>query len=134
MTVAAETDRVRVIEHRADGFLLAQYGKRPPHVACPFCTTDEQIYFVTELDGVLTCMECGLSVKERTEVPEHFLFSVNGGKPHITLEEKNPPVAITGREFDASSEIEFLSSENIDPDEVCTFCRKRYEEDYGELN
>jgi len=134
--MAAETDRVHIIEYREDGLLVAQYGegRRPPHTCCPYCTTEEQIIPMLLFEGALVCSQCGHTVREKVEAPEYFFFSVNGGKPHITLEEKNPPVAITGREFDASSEIEFLSGENIDPDEVCTFCRKRYEEDYGELN
>lgn len=129
-----EKDRVQVVDHRDDGFLMAQYGNRQPHIACPFCTTDEQIYFVTEMDGVLTCMECGLSANVKKEVPEYFYFSVNDGKPHITLEKDNPPIALTGREFDKSDDVEFLDVESIDPDEVCTFCRKRFEEEYGELD
>ena len=128
-----EKDRVNIIERRPDGFLMAQYGNRQPHIACPFCTTDEKIYFVVEFDGALTCMECGRTVKEKKEVPEYFFFTVNGGKPHITLEKKKPPVALTGRKFNARDKVEFLTVENIDLDQVCSLCRRRFEEEYGGL-
>ena len=128
-----DRDAVQIVEHRDDGFLLASYGKRQPHIACPFCTTDEQIYFVTEIDGTLICMECGFSVSEKAEVPEYFIFSVNNGKPHITFEKSNPPVAITGREFDKSDTVEFLNVDRFNREDICSFCSNRFEEDYGEM-
>lgn len=135
IVVASEADLVHIIEYREDGLLVAQYGegRRQPHVCCPYCTSDEQIYPMLPFDGALVCQQCGHAVKEEVEVPDYFLFSANEGKPHIALEEETPPVAITGRDFDKSSNIEFLDSENIDPDEICAFCRKRFEEDYGTL-
>ena len=69
--MAAETDRVHIIEYREDGLLVAQYGegRRPPHTCCPYCTTEEQIIPMLLFEGALVCSQCGHTVREKVEAP-----------------------------------------------------------------
>ena len=126
-------DSVYIVDHREDGLILAKYGEnssRHPHVCCPFCTTDTQIYPVVEIDGVLVCTECGIAVRKKVEKPDYRLFSVNGGKPHIEVGKHKVPTAITGRQFN-KGEADYV--DGADRDQICKFCLRRYEEDYGGL-
>lgn len=52
--MAAETDRVHIIEYREDGLLVAQYGegRRPPHTCCPYCTINKPV--LKALEDALT--------------------------------------------------------------------------------
>lgn len=127
-------DSVYIEDTRPDGLLIARYGKdskRSNHVCCPRCTNAVQIYPMVASDEILICIECGLAVKEEVKQPGFFVFRSGGGKQHLSLEFAVPPVAITGREFNAGG-IEY--DDKIEHDELCSLCSRRYEREYGPLN
>lgn len=127
------SDEVVIVDYVHGGrAIMASYGeKRPPHLACPYCTNETQIYLMVSFDNAIVCTECGHAISEKKEAPEFYVFRANGGKQHICLEKSTPPTALTERKFNAG-DVEYC--DEFDEDDACSLCVKRYESEYGKID